>query len=116
MSRVAKELGLTMSALSTTVEQHEVIMKNFLSLNVNAKEAETAQRVEHEGTMLTWFKEVTAAGVNIGCIVLCKKADEITFPCRLTNFRLHMGGCTILKRYITLCTKASVGKQKKLMR
>ncbi|KAH7934310.1 hypothetical protein HPB49_024845 [Dermacentor silvarum] len=84
-TELAKELGLAASTLSTIVAQRDSIMKNVLSFNVNAKQVKTAQHVKLEETLLTWFKEVTAVGVNIDGKVLREKADEFALA-------LHIDG------------------------
>ncbi|KAH8038696.1 hypothetical protein HPB51_002840 [Rhipicephalus microplus] len=86
-TELAKELGLATSTLSTVVGQRETIMKNVLSFNVNAKQAKTAQHVKLEETLLTWFKEVTAAGVNIDGKVLREKADEFALALHIDGFQ-----------------------------
>ncbi|KAH8038016.1 hypothetical protein HPB51_020536 [Rhipicephalus microplus] len=86
-TELAKELGLATSTLSTVVGQRETIMKNVLSFNVNAKQAKTAQHVKLEETLLTWFKEITAAGVNIDGKVLREKADEFALALHIDGFQ-----------------------------
>ncbi|KAH8010001.1 hypothetical protein HPB51_024351 [Rhipicephalus microplus] len=90
-TKLAKELGLATSTLSTVVGQRETIMKNVLSFNVNAKQAKTAQHVKLEETLLTWFKEVTAAGVNIDGKVLREKADEFALALHIDEFQASGG-------------------------
>nr|XP_037272856.1 tigger transposable element-derived protein 6-like [Rhipicephalus microplus] len=60
-------------------------MKN---VNVNAKQAKTAQHVKLEETLLTWFKEVTAVGVNIDGKVLREKADEFALALHIDEFQV----------------------------
>ncbi|KAH8010092.1 hypothetical protein HPB51_024767 [Rhipicephalus microplus] len=86
-TELAKELGLATSTLSTIVGQRDTIMKNVLLFSANAKQAKTAQHVKLEESLLIWFKEVTAAGVNIDGKVLREKADEIALALHIDGFQ-----------------------------
>ncbi|KAH8035109.1 hypothetical protein HPB51_004350 [Rhipicephalus microplus] len=85
-TELAKKLGLATSTLSTIVGQRDTIKKNVLSFSVNPKRAKTAQHVKLEESLLIWFKEVTAAGVNIDGKVLREKADEIALALHIDVF------------------------------
>ncbi|KAH8019112.1 hypothetical protein HPB51_016750 [Rhipicephalus microplus] len=86
-TELAKELGLATSTLSTVVGQRVTIMKNVLSFSVNAKQVKATQHVKLEETLLTWFKEVAAAGVNIDGKVLREKADEFALALHIDGFQ-----------------------------
>lgn len=51
--------------LCTVVGQREVILKNAQHFGVNVKPAKTGTHVKLEDVLFTWFREVTAAGVNM---------------------------------------------------
>lgn len=88
--------------------------KNVLSFNVNAKEAKTAHHVKLEEALLTCFKGVSAAGVNIDGKVFREKADEIALTLRIDGFQAFCSWLHILKRGTIFITKASVAKGKRL--
>lgn len=73
---VAKELGLAPSTLSTVVGQRDEIMRNVQRFSADVKEANTAHYVKVEDALLTWFREVTAAGVNVDGQLLREKASD----------------------------------------
>lgn len=112
-TELAKELGLATSTLSTIVGQRELIMKNALSFNVNAKQAKTAQHVKLEETLLTWFKEVTAAGVNVDGKVMREKADEIALALQIDGFQASGGWLHRFKTRHGLVYKSVCGESKK---
>lgn len=112
-TELAKELGLATSTLSTIVGQRDSIMKNVLSFNVNARQAKTAQHVKLEEALLTWFKEVTAAGVNIDGKVLREKADEIALALRIDGFQASGGWLHRFKTRHGLVYKSVCGEAKK---
>ncbi|KAG0445622.1 hypothetical protein HPB47_013420 [Ixodes persulcatus] len=91
-SDLAKELGLPPSTLCTIVGQRDTILKNVRHFSGNVKQAKTAQHVKLEDIPLTWFKEVTAAGVNIDGKVLREKADDVALSLGIENFQAS-GGC-----------------------
>ncbi|KAH8019706.1 hypothetical protein HPB51_021028 [Rhipicephalus microplus] len=112
-AELAKELGLATSTLSTIVGQRDTIIKNVLSFSVNAKQAKTAQHVKLEKSLLTWFKEVSAAGVNIDGKVLHEKADEITLALHIDGFQASGGWLHRFKTRHGLVYKSVCGEAKK---
>ncbi|KAH8029897.1 hypothetical protein HPB51_005199 [Rhipicephalus microplus] len=96
--------------LYSVVGQGETIMKN---VNVNAKQAKTAQHVKLEETLLTWFKEVTAVGVNIDGKVLREKADEFALALHIDEFQVSGGWLQRFKTRHALVYKSVCGEAKK---
>ncbi|KAG0441818.1 hypothetical protein HPB47_015841 [Ixodes persulcatus] len=90
-SDLAKELDLPPSTLCTIVGQQDTILKNVQHFSGNVKQAKTAQHVKLEDILLTWFKEVTAAGVNIDGKVLREKADDVALSLGIENFQASGG-------------------------
>ncbi|KAL1476956.1 hypothetical protein MTO96_036118 [Rhipicephalus appendiculatus] len=64
--RTHKSLSL-FSSLSCRccVIRRDVVLKNAQHFGANVKQAKTATHVKLEEVLLTWFREVTAAGVNV---------------------------------------------------
>ncbi|KAH7961597.1 hypothetical protein HPB52_010715 [Rhipicephalus sanguineus] len=62
---LAKEFGIASSTLCTIVGQRDAVLKNAQHFGGNIKQAKTATHVKLEEVLLTWFREVTAAGVNV---------------------------------------------------
>lgn len=104
-SDLAKELGLPPSTFCTIVGQRDTILKNVQHFSVNVKQAKTAQHVKLKDILLTWFKEITAAGVNIDGTVLRGKPTTKPFRLELRTFRPPAGGFTISSSGTILCTK-----------
>ncbi|KAG0430768.1 hypothetical protein HPB47_022392 [Ixodes persulcatus] len=109
-SDLAKELGLPPSTLCTIVGQRDTILKNVQDFSGNVKQAKTAQHVKLEDILLTWFKEVTAAGVNIDGKVLRRKPTTSPFRLELRAFRPPAGGFTVSSSGTVLCTRPCVAK------
>lgn len=76
--------------LSTIVGQCGQIRKNVERFSVNANEARTAHHVQLEDILLSWFQEVTAAGVNVNGKVLREEAEGIAL--------------TLCEQYVIRCT------------
>ncbi|KAH7982480.1 hypothetical protein HPB52_005276 [Rhipicephalus sanguineus] len=62
---LAKELGIAPSMLCTIVGQRDAVLKNAQHFGGNVKQAKTATHVKLEEVLLTWFREVTEAVVNV---------------------------------------------------
>lgn len=113
-SDLAKELGLAPSTLSTIVGQREQILKNAQRFSGNVKQAKTAQHVDLEEILLTWFKEVTAAGVNVDGKVVREKADDIALSLGIDNFQASGGWLHRFKTRHNLVYKTVCGEGKKV--
>lgn len=113
-SDLAKELGLPLSTLCTIVGQRDVILKNVQLFGVNVKQAKTAQHVKLEDILLTWFKEITAAGVNIDGKVLREKADDVALSLGIENFQASGGWVHRFKQRHGLVYKTVCGEGKKV--
>ncbi|KAH7943183.1 hypothetical protein HPB52_006228 [Rhipicephalus sanguineus] len=74
---IVKELGLAPSTLSTILGQRHEITRNVQRFSANVKEAKRAHYVKVEEALLTWFREVTAAGVNVDGQLLREKGSDI---------------------------------------
>lgn len=111
---LAKELGLAPSTLCTIVGQRDQIMQNAQRFSVNAKEAKTAHHVQLEEVLLTWFKEVTAAGVNVDGKVLREKAEDVALSLGVTNFQASGGWIHRFKARHGLVYKSVSGEGKKV--
>ncbi|KAH9382291.1 hypothetical protein HPB48_022613 [Haemaphysalis longicornis] len=59
---LAKELGLAPSTLCTIVGQRDILLKNAQNFSGNVKQAKIGTHVKLGEVLLTWFREVTAAG------------------------------------------------------
>ncbi|XP_064475501.1 tigger transposable element-derived protein 6-like [Ornithodoros turicata] len=111
---LAKELGIPQSALSTIVGQRDGILKNVQQFGINVKQAKPAQHVKLEEVLLAWFKEVTAAGINVDGKVLREKADEIALSLGVENFLVSTGWLRRFKARHRLVYKSVCGEGKKV--
>ncbi|KAK8766588.1 hypothetical protein V5799_006630 [Amblyomma americanum] len=111
---LAKELGLAPSTLCTIVGQRDVILKNVQHFGVNVKQAKTATHVKLEEVLLTWFREVTAAGVNVDGKVLREKADTIALSLGIENFQASGGWLHRFKERHGLVYRVVSGEGKKV--
>lgn len=111
---MAKELGLPLSTLSTIVGQRDQIMQNVQRFGVNSKEAKSAHHVKVEEVLLTWFKEVTAAGVNVDGKVLREKAVDIALTLGVEDFQASGGWIHRFKARHNLSYKTVCGEGKKV--
>ncbi|KAK8761240.1 hypothetical protein V5799_027494 [Amblyomma americanum] len=111
---MAKELGLPISMLSTIVGQRDRIMQTVQHFGVNSKEAKTAHHVKLEEVLLTWFKEVTAAGVNVDGKALREKAAGVALTLGIDNFQASGGWIHRYKARHDLCYKTVCGEGKKV--
>ncbi|XP_050038275.1 major centromere autoantigen B-like [Dermacentor andersoni] len=91
---LAKELGIAPTTLCTIVGQRDIVTKNAQHFGVNVKEMKTGKHVKLEEVLLTWFGEVTGAGVVDGK-VLRKKADNIALSLGLKISKLAGDGCIV---------------------
>lgn len=71
-------------------------MKNMQRFRVNAKKAKTAH-VYLEEILLTLFKEVTAAGVNVDGKVPHEKGRDVALSLGVDNFQASSGSVHRLK-------------------
>ncbi|XP_064462149.1 tigger transposable element-derived protein 6-like [Ornithodoros turicata] len=113
-AQLAKELGLAPSTLNTIVGQREQILKNVQRFGANVKQAKTAQHVNLEEILLTWFKEVTAAGINIDGKVVREKADDIALSLGIDNIQASGGWLQRVKTRHNLVYKTVCGEGKKV--
>ncbi|XP_049522088.1 tigger transposable element-derived protein 6-like isoform X1 [Dermacentor silvarum] len=111
---LAKELGIAPSTLCTIVGQRDVVMKNAQHFGVNVKQAKTATHVKLEEVLLTWFAEVTAAGVNVDGKVLREKADNIALSLGIENFQASGGWLHRFKERHGLVYRVVCGEGKKV--
>lgn len=111
---LAKELGLAASTLSTLVGQRDQIMRNVQLFGLNKKEAKTSHHVKLEEVLLTWFKEVTAAGVNIDGKVLREKAADVALSLGIDDFQASGGWIHRFKARHGLAYKTVCGEGKKV--
>ncbi|KAH7978419.1 hypothetical protein HPB49_005481 [Dermacentor silvarum] len=88
-------------------------MKNAQHLGLNVKQAKTATHVKLEEVLLTWFGEVTAAGVNVDGKVLSEQADNIALSLRIEISKLPGDGCIVLKKGMDLSTESFAVKERK---
>ncbi|XP_050037923.1 tigger transposable element-derived protein 6-like [Dermacentor andersoni] len=111
--KLAKELGIARSTLCTTVGQRDVVMKNAQHFGMNVKQVKTATHVKLEEVLLTWFGEVTAAGVNVDGKVLCEKTDNIALSLGIENFQASGGWLHRFKERHGLPYRVVCGEGKK---
>ncbi|XP_064460401.1 major centromere autoantigen B-like [Ornithodoros turicata] len=86
-TKLEKELGLAPSMLSTIVSQREQILKCVQYFGANVEQEKTAQRVNLEVTLLTWFKQVTAAGIKVERKVAREKVDNVAVSLKIDSFQ-----------------------------
>ncbi|KAH7943203.1 hypothetical protein HPB52_006345 [Rhipicephalus sanguineus] len=88
---IVKKLDLAPSTLSTILGQRHEIMRNVQRFSANVKEAKRAHYVKVEEALLTWFREVTAAGVNVDGQLLREKASDIAWSLGVNCFQASSG-------------------------
>lgn len=83
---LAKKLGIAPSTLCTIVGKRDVL-KNAQHFSMNVKQAKTATQVKLEEVLLTRFREVTVAGINVDGKVLREKAHNGALSLGIENFQ-----------------------------
>lgn len=107
------KVGLASPTLSTTVGQRD-ITQNVQRFSADARKAKTARYVMVEDVLLTWFREVTAAVVNVDSTILLKKASDIALLLRVDDFQASSGCIHRFKTRHGLGYKTVSGEGKKV--
>lgn len=111
---LVKELGLPPSTFCTIDGQRGVILRNMHHFGVTYKQAKAAQHVKLEDILLMWFKDVTAAGVNISRKALQEKADVVALLLGIENFQASSRWVHSFMQRHRLVYKTACGKGKKV--
>lgn len=82
--------------------------------SADARKAKTARYVKVEDVLLTWFREVTAAVVNVDGTILLKKASDIALSLRVDDFQASSGCIHRFKTRRGLGYKTVSGERKKV--
>lgn len=90
------------------------MLKNAQHFGGNVKQAKTATHVKVEEVLLTWFHEVTAAGINVDGKVLREKADNIALSLGIENFQASGGWLHRFKERHGLVYRVVCGEGKKV--
>ncbi|XP_049267194.1 tigger transposable element-derived protein 6-like [Rhipicephalus sanguineus] len=98
----------------TAAEPRDIVLKNAQHFGANVKQAKTATHVKLEEVLLTWFREVTAAGVNVDGKVIREKADNIALSLGIEDFQASGGWLHRFKERHGLVYKVVSGEAKKV--
>lgn len=97
-SRFGEELGIALLTPCTIVGQQDIGLKNAQQFCVNMKQAKKETHAKLEEALLTWFREVTAASINVDGKFRVKEVTKLCFLLELKICKLLVDGCSNLKR------------------
>ncbi|KAL1437462.1 hypothetical protein MTO96_048850 [Rhipicephalus appendiculatus] len=88
---IAKDLGLPPSTLNGIIAKRAEIEGNVALFGPKAKQARGAKYGTLDETLLTWFRQARAAGINFDGSILREKAMEVADRLGITDFAASNG-------------------------
>nr|XP_050037916.1 tigger transposable element-derived protein 6-like [Dermacentor andersoni] len=107
---IAKDLGLPPSTLNSIVSKRAEIQGNAALLGPKAKEARGAKYGNLDESLLTWFKQARAAGVNFDGSILREKAMEIADRLGISDFAASNGWIDRFRKRLGITYKTVSGE------
>lgn len=109
---IAKELGLPPSTLNSIVSKRAEIKGNAALFGPKAKQARGAKYGTLDESLLTWFQQARAAGINFDGSILREKAMEVADRLGITDFAASNGWIDRFRKrhgiaYKTVCGEAA---------